>query len=114
MKFTNRANVNMTSSKGEFPITFSELVEIFGRPDVGPNADLDKSSCEWALKFEDGTIASIYDWKMGYHTPMFEYAWHIGGHSADAYDRVVECITLHRDRLIKMVRDYKPNERVTG
>ena len=114
MKFTNRANSNMTGLRGEFSITFAELVEIFGLPDVGPNADLDKSSCEWALEFEDGTIATIYDWKVGRWTPMIAYQWHIGGFDNRAVDRVTECITLHRDRLVKMVREYRPNERVTG
>ena len=114
MKFTNNANANMTGLKGEFPITYAELVEIFGAPDVGPNADLDKSSCEWALQFEDGTIATIYDWRCGRWTPMGEYEWHIGGHTAEAVTRVHECIIQHRDRLVRMVREYQPNERVTG
>ena len=113
MKFTNRANINMTGLKGEFPIAFAELVEIFGAPDYGPNADLDKTTCEWCLKFEDGTIASIYDYKVGY-TPMGEYAWHIGGHDTKANTHVVDCIIQHRDKLVKMVREYQPNERVTG
>ena len=114
MKFTKNANANMTGLKGEFPITYAELVEIFGAPDVGPNADLDKTSCEWALEFEDGTIATIYDWKVGRWTPMAEYEWHIGGHTAEAVTHVVDCIIQHRDRLVRMVRDYRPNERVTG
>ena len=114
MKFTKRANVNMTGLRGEFPITFAELVEIFGAPDVGPNADLDKTSCEWALQFEDGTVATIYDWKCGRWTPMGEYEWHIGGHDAEAYTHVVDEIIHHRDRLVRMVREYRPNERVTG
>ena len=115
MKFTNRANSNMTGLRGEFVITYAELVEIFGLPDVGPNADLDKSSCEWALKFEDGTVATIYDWKCGRWTPMGEYSWHIGGYGDQAaVDRVVETIVQHRDKLVKMVREYQPNERVTG
>jgi hypothetical protein len=107
MKFTNGANINMTSSKGEFPITYGELVEIFGRPDCGPNADLDKTTCEWNLEFEDGTIASIYDYKT-IRTPMDEYEWHIGGHDAKAYTHVVDCIIQHRDKLVKMIREYQP------
>jgi hypothetical protein len=106
MKFTNDANANMTSLKGEFPITFAELVEIFGRPKYGPNADCDKTTCEWALTFEDGTVATIYDYKTPF-TPMGEYEWHIGGHDAEAYTHVVDTIQLHRDRLVKMVRDYE-------
>ena len=113
MKFTNNANTNMTGFKGEFPITYTELVEIFGQPNDGPNADLDKTTCEWRLQFEDGTVATIYDYKVGY-TPMNEYEWHIGGHDAEAYTHVVDEIIHHRDRLVKMVREYQPNERVSG
>jgi hypothetical protein len=113
MKFTNDANMNFSGLKGEFPITYAELVEIFGLPKYGPNADLDKTTCEWALTFEDGTRASIYDYKTP-GTPMFEYDWHIGGFDDLAVERVTECIRLHRDKLVKMVREYQPNERVTG
>ena len=113
MKFTTDANMNFSSLKGEFPITYAELVEIFGKPKYGPNADLDKTTCEWALEFEDGVKASIYDYKTN-QTPMFEYEWHIGGFDAEAYTHVVDEIIHHRDRLVKMVRDYRPNERVTG
>jgi hypothetical protein len=105
MKFTTNANMNFSSSKGEFPITYAELVEIFGRPKHGPNADLDKTTCEWALEFEDGTRASIYDWKTP-STPMGEYEWHIGGFDAEAYTHVVDAIILHRDKLVKMIREY--------
>ena len=113
MKFTTDANANMTGFKGEFPITYTELVEIFGQPDDGPNADLDKTTCEWRLQFEDGTVATIYDYKVGY-TPMNEYEWHIGVHDSEALVRVHECIIQHLDRLVRMVREYQPNERVTG
>ena len=114
MKFKPCSNMNMSSLKGEFPITFAELVEIFGKPKHGPNNyDMDKVTCEWLLEFEDGTQASIYDYKTS-RTPMGEYEWHIGGYDANAYERVVECILQHRDPLVKMVRTFKPNERVTG
>ena len=107
MKFTNQTDGNMTSYKGEFLITYAELVEIFGQPNHGPNtADLDKVTCEWELQFEDGTIATIYDWKE-FRTPMGEYEWHIGGHSMTAVDRVVDCITMHRDQLVTMIREYQ-------
>lgn len=106
MKFTNGGNSNYSSLKGEFPITYAELVEIFGKPKYGPNdSDMDKVTCEWVLTFEDGTIATIYDWKTN-RTPMNEYEWHIGGQSAEAYTYVVDCIIQHRDKLVKMIRDY--------
>jgi hypothetical protein len=98
--------MNMSSLKGEFPITYAELVEIFGKPNFGPNSyDMDKVTCEWMIEFEDGTKASIYDYKTG-RTPFGEYEWHIGGYNAESYTHVVDEITLHRDRLVKMVRDY--------
>ena len=90
MKFTNDANVNMTSYKGSLTTPYGQLIQVFGEPDHGPNdLDLDKITCEWMLKFEDGTIATIYDWKTG-RTPMGQYEWHIGGHSSDAVDRILE------------------------
>ena len=106
MKFTNQANANMTSYKGKVNITYAELVEIFGAPDRGPHDLGDKVTCNWELKFDDGTVATIYDWKMS-DTPMGEYEWHIGGHSLTAVDRVVDCITMHRDRLVRMIREHQ-------
>jgi hypothetical protein len=106
MKFTIDADSNFTSLKGEFLITYAELVEIFGRPKYGPNADLDKVTCEWVLKFEDGTVATIYDWKT-WRTPMGEYEWHIGGHEMTAVDRVTDTITMHRDQLVRMIREHQ-------
>jgi hypothetical protein len=92
MKFTNDANVNMTSLKGSVLTTFAKLVEVFGQPDLGPDDfGLDKTTCEWHLVFEDGTVATIYDWKLD-STPFYEYDWHIGGRSAEAVDRVLEVL----------------------
>jgi hypothetical protein len=91
MKFTNDANVNMTSLKGSVTTNFSKLVETFGEPDRGPDDMADKTTCEWHLCFEDGTVATIYDWKTDY-TPMQEYEWHIGGRSSEAVDRVLEVL----------------------
>ena len=98
----------MSSLKGEFPITYAELGEIFGKPNYGPNnRDMDKVTCEWMIEFDDGTKASIYDYKTS-RTPMGEYEWHIGGYDANAYTHVVDCIIAHRDKLVKMVREYQP------
>ena len=92
MKFTNDANVNMTSYKGSVVTTFAKLVEVFGQPDHGPdNMEHDKVTCEWDLCFEDGTVATIYDWKLD-STPFGEYEWHIGGRSSEAVDRVLEVL----------------------
>lgn len=88
MKFYRDANIQGTSYKGIIRAYYHELVEVFGEPDHGPNGrDLDKVTCEWDLEFEDGTVATIYDWKEP-ETPFGLYDWHIGGKSFDAVDRV--------------------------
>ena len=85
MKFTTDADVNMTSLQGYMPARYEQLVAVFGEPtDSG-----DKTTAEWALAFEDGTVATIYDWKE-YETPMGLYSWHIGGMSKKAVDRVTQ------------------------
>ncbi len=90
MKFTNDSDINGTSFKGSVVTTYAELVKVFGEPDDGPNdLDADKVTCCWRLQFEDGTIASIYDWKTN-STPYGKYEWHIGGKSTAAVDRVLE------------------------
>jgi hypothetical protein len=40
---------------------------------------------------------------------MGEYEWHIGGHDALAYTHVVDTIILHRDKLVRMIRNYLPD-----
>jgi len=36
MKFTNDANMNFSSLKGEFPITFAELLKFLANPSMVP------------------------------------------------------------------------------
>jgi len=114
MKFTNNANINMTGLRGYVTANYGELCEVFGKPDCGPDDhNLDKSTCEWHLKFEDGHVATIYDYKVGY-TPIGPYEWHIGGHDNIVVHRIVEMIHANRDQLVKMVKNYRPDERTTG
>jgi hypothetical protein len=84
MKFTTDADANMTSLQGYMQAYYHQLVEVFGEPEGGG----DKTTVEWCLEFEDGTVATIYDWKE-YETPLGKYNWHIGGRSQKAVDRVM-------------------------
>jgi hypothetical protein len=84
MKFTNEADANGTSLQGYVQAYYHQLVEVFGEPEGGG----DKTTVEWCLQFEDGTVATIYDWKE-YETPMGLYHWHIGGRNNLAVDRVI-------------------------
>ena len=63
-----------TSLQGYVTTTYAFLVEKLGKPLEGD----DKVTAEWILKFEDGTVATIYDYKE-YRTPKGVYDWHIGG-----------------------------------
>jgi hypothetical protein len=84
MKFTNEADANGTSLQGYVQAYYHQLVEVFGEPEGGG----DKTTVEWCLSFEDGTVATIYDWKE-YETPMGLHRWHIGGRNNLAVDRVI-------------------------
>jgi hypothetical protein len=83
MKFTTDADVNMTSLQGYMEAYYHQLVEVFGQPDGGG----DKTTVEWCLAFEDGTVATIYDWKE-YETPTGLYRWHIGGRNSRSVNLV--------------------------
>ena len=83
MKFTNEADVNGTCLQGYMQAYYHQLVEVFGEPEGGG----DKTTVEWCLAFEDGTVATIYDWKE-YETPTGLYHWHIGGKNNLAVARV--------------------------
>lgn len=84
-------SVNGTSYKGSVKTFYSDLVEAFGEPTFDFRDDLDKVNCEWNLRFEDGTVATIYDWKMP-ETPMGLYEWHIGGRDYKAVEKVMRYI----------------------
>jgi hypothetical protein len=93
MKFTQTdwTEANGTHLQGYVRAYYHELVEVFGAPEGGG----DKTTVEWALKFEDGTVATIYDWKE-YETPMASYDWHIGGKSKQAVHAVTSTFKDHQ------------------
>jgi hypothetical protein len=93
MKFTQTdwTEANGTSLQGYVTAYYHELVEVFGEPEGGG----DKTTVEWALKFADGTVATIYDWKE-YETPMGQYRWHIGGKSKQAVHAVTSTFKDHQ------------------
>jgi len=85
MKFSKDAYADGTSLQGYVTAYYHELVEVFGEPDL---TNGDKVTAEWCLEFEDGTVATIYDWKE-YETPMGSYRWHIGGKDGMAVGAVI-------------------------
>lgn len=61
--------------RGYCTATFAVLVALLGEPHVHNG---DKTTVEWAFRCNDGTVFTVYDWKVP-STPLGDYAWHIGG-----------------------------------
>ena len=93
MKFTKAdwTEANGTHLQGYMQAYYHELVEVFGEPEAGG----DKTTVEWCLTFEDGTVATIYDWKE-HETPMGLHRWHIGGKSKQAVRAVTSTFKDHQ------------------
>lgn len=98
-------DANGTHLQGEVITNYKELVEAFGKPQFGPNDDMDgKVTCEWIMSADvDGehTVATIYDWKTYSGTPMGEYEWHIGGLSKKAIALVKAQLSAVRNKSVK-------------
>ena len=67
--------------------SLSRLKDKIGEPDFEQNDGSDKVNIEYELMLDDGTLFTIYDWKM--YRPIGEdeiLRFHIGAHSAkDAF-----------------------------
>lgn len=94
MKYTvNKVNGGGTHLVGYIDISYAEL-----KSTLGPSSDFFddyKSDAEWRIEFEDGTIATIYNYKDGKNylgaegTPKTKIRdWHIGGTSQRAVELV--------------------------
>ncbi len=82
--------INGSHLQGYVTTTYDRLIEVFGQP--SGDGDGYKVQVEWILKFEDGTIATIYDWKEDYK-PQLVTEWHIGGFTKRAADLVKEVLS---------------------
>ena len=98
MKFTKNADTNGTYFQGYLLATFEDLEAVFGESEGAG----DKTTQEWSLRFADGTVATIYDWKE-YDTPCGLYDWHVGGVSEQALVRVQQAFSQNRTRKSKRV-----------
>ncbi len=76
-----------TSLKGNVNTSFERLCEVFGDPTYGG----DKTQAEWVLLFEDGTVATIYDWKESVPV-QYVTDWHIGGKTNAVEELVNEAL----------------------
>lgn len=86
------SKLNGTSLQGYIEISYKELVEKLGKPNDGDGYKVD---AEWCVEFEDGTVATIYNYKDGKNyngssgTPKTKITdWHIGGNDERSYKQV--------------------------
>jgi hypothetical protein len=79
-------STNMTCRRGHITTSYANLVQVFGEP-LKEGFDDYKSDAEWIVQFEDGNVATIYNWKNGVNycgdqgipTAMID-VWNIGGY----------------------------------
>ena len=74
-----------TSLQGYVTTTLRRLITAFGQPQY--HGEGDKVTVDWAMVFEDGTVATVYDWKryeLG--TPALDevFQYNIGGENKEA------------------------------
>jgi len=86
-----------TCYQGSANTPYFELVEVFGEPNLDGSGD-GKVQAEWILEFEDGEVATIYDWKECEKTFEFVTDWHIGGHNTLVVDRINKMLQKNLDR----------------
>lgn len=94
-------NINGTCLQGEIEATYEELTNLFGAPHGGDGYKVD---AEWEIKFDDGLVATVYNWKDGKNycgeegTPVEQITdWHVGGDKTAAVQRVQILLDLHRE-----------------
>jgi hypothetical protein len=89
---------SMSSLRGCIEVSYADLVKAFGEP-MEDGFDDYKSDAEWEILFEDGTVATIYNYKNGVNycgesgTPTEQITdWHVGGFNENAVERIQEVL----------------------
>lgn len=83
--------------QGNVDVSYAQLVKVFGKPHS--KGDGYKVDAEWRLKFSDGTVAAIYNYKDGknyagkHGLPVSKIRdWHVGGFTREALNRVIAAL----------------------
>ena len=94
-------DVNGSCLQGYITAKYQDLVDAFGKP---TSSDGYKVDAEWEIKFEDGTIATIYNWKNGRNYNGndgldVEYIteWNIGGFEERAAELVHDVLKFDKN-----------------
>lgn len=97
-------DINGTFGQGTIYAEYNQIVRAFGRPT--DKFDDYKCDAEWHVRFDNGTVASIYNWKNGQNylgedgTPTRNIThWSIGGSSSSAVQLVKQAIQTDRQHV---------------
>lgn len=91
-------NTNGTHLQGYINCSYDDLTSVLGYP-LESGFDDYKSDAEWDIQFEDGMVATIYNWKNGKNycgedglnlCDMTQ--WNVGGRSKEVVERVMSLI----------------------
>lgn len=92
---------NGSSHVGDIDATYKEICSLFGKP---LSYDKGKVDVHWVVKFSDGTVASIYNWKngkayMGEHGLAVKSInrWSVGGLDQASSTLVQIALDLYRE-----------------
>jgi len=89
---TKDIKIDGSSLVGQIEISYFDLVSLFGEP----KHTREKTSAMWDIEFDDGIVASIYDWKSGKNdSPETNIYWNIGGFHKS------------RERVLEFIKTYK-------
>jgi len=100
MNVTRTEETSGTWLQGNIVTTRANLEAVFGEPTFYEGGG--KVTVEWGLKFEDGTLATIYDWKRyeeGKPALDEEMTYNVGGLVPEALVRVQEALKASRAKI---------------
>jgi hypothetical protein len=107
-------SLDLTVLQGEVSAGYSLLCKLFGQP---CSLEGYKTDAEWLVEFEDGTVASIYNWKNGMNylgsegTPTEQITrWNVGGHDDRALELIKALLTDPRVLTIQGHITHEPDE----
>lgn len=96
-------NTNGTHLQGYINATYDELTEALGYPLESGFDDM-KCDAEWTIEFDDGLVATIYNWKNGKNYLGADglnlcdiKQWNIGGNSLRVVQKVLDIINAKTD-----------------
>lgn len=104
--FTTGAEISGTHLQGEIVATRGELLATFGAPQYEYADPNEKITYEWALTFDGGKVATVYDWKRYSDEELGlseVYEWHIGGHDVAAVELVTAAVENNRRKITRSV-----------